>query len=325
MRGIIHFLCYYAMLFFAFVLCYIHSLRHSTSSSHKLSIMKTINYDTTTNIINNYHDIQYSIGINRYSSVYKKERIGRYLLRLKGSSNDEVINKTRMKTNSNNTNKRRKMNNNNNDTGNRYKSKGSSSRDSSNRDSGGGGDRRSTKASRPKQLSFEDITCSKRVNIDITNFQSIQDTSLLSSITKQALLKKGFVTLTPIQSQSYPFISSSVDIIARSKTGSGKTLAFGIPLIEMISIKKFKDRSSSSASDDGSSSSIVSSPSILILEPTRELALQVIIHIYVYIYDDCDDDDGEDDDDLLQTSLHPHRHRNHDCTTVGDARAAISR
>ena len=323
MRGIIHFLCYYTMLFFAFVLCYIHSLRHSTasSSSHKLSIMKTINYDTTIN----YHDIQYSIGINRYSSVYKKERIGRYLLRLKGSSNDEVINKTRMKTNSNNTNKRRKMNNNNNDTGNRYKSKGSSSRDSSNRDSGGGGDRRSTKASRPKQLSFEDITCSKRVNIDITNFQSIQDTSLLSSITKQALLKKGFVTLTPIQSQSYPFISSSVDIIARSKTGSGKTLAFGIPLIEMISIKKFKDRSSSSASDDGSSSSIVSSPSILILEPTRELALQVIIHIYVYIYDDCDDDDGEDDDDLLQTSLHPHRHRNHDCTTVGDARAVISR
>jgi len=182
--------------------------------------MKTINYDTTIN----YHDIQYSIGINRYCSVYKKERIGRYLLRLKGSSNDEVINKTRMKTNSNNTNKRRKMNNNNNENGDRYKSKGHSSRDSGNRDSGGGGDRRSTKASRPKQLSFEDITCSKRVNIDITNFQSIQDTSLLSSITKQALLKKGFVTLTPIQSQSYPFISSSVDILARSKTGSGKTL-----------------------------------------------------------------------------------------------------
>ena len=121
MRGIIHFLCYYyTMLFFEFVLCYIHSLKHSTTSSyHKLSIMKTINYDTTIN----YHDIQYSIGINRYSSVYKKERIGRYLLRLKGSSNDEVINKTRMKTNSNNTNKRRKMNNNNNDTGNRYKVK----------------------------------------------------------------------------------------------------------------------------------------------------------------------------------------------------------
>ena len=309
------------MLFFAFVLCYIHSLKHSTTSSyHKLSIMKTINYfDTTTNIINNYHDIQYSIGINRCSSVYKKKRMGRYSLRLKGSSNDEVINKTRMKTNSNYTNKRRKMNNNNNDTGGRYKSKGSSSQDSVMRD------RRSAKASRPKLLSFEDITCSKRVNIDITNFQSIQDTSLLSSITKQALLKKGFVTLTPIQSQSYPFISSGVDIIARSKTGSGKTLAFGIPLIEMISIKKLKNRSSSSASDDDSSSSIVSSPSILILEPTRELALQVNIYNYVYIYDDCDDDDDDAVDDLLQTSLHPHRHRNHYCTTVGDARVVISR
>jgi hypothetical protein len=239
--------------------------------------MKTINYDT---IINYYHDTQHSIGINRYGSYYKKGRLGRYSLRLKGSSNDEVTNKTRMKTNSNNTNKRRKMNNNNNNTGDRYKSKGGSgSRDS------GSGDRRSTKASRPKQLSFEDITCSKRVNIDITtNFQSIQDTLLLSSITKQALLKKGFVTLTPIQSQSYPFISSGVDIIARSKTGSGKTLAFGIPLIEMISIKKLKNRSSSSASDDDSSSSIVSSPSILILEPTRELALQVNIHIFVCIY-----------------------------------------
>ena len=45
----------------------------------------------------------------------------------------------------------------------------------------------------------------------------------------------------------------------------------------------------------------------------------------MYIYDDCDDDDDDDDDDLLQTSLHPHRHRNHDCTTVGDARVVISR
>ena len=255
-----------------------------------------INYDrnNNNNIIDNYHDIQYSIGMDRYSSsIYTKRSIGsRHSLRLKGSSNDEVINNTRKKTNSNNNNKRRKMNNDNNnnhDNGDRYRGKGSSS-SSRGGGSGGNGDRRNTKASRPKQLSFEDITCSKRVNIDVTNYQSIQDTSLLSSITKQSLLKKGFVTLTPIQSQSYPFISSGVDIIARSKTGSGKTLAFGIPLIEMISTKKLKNRSSASssasASDDVSSSSvIVSSPSILILEPTRELALQVNkTHVYVYIY-----------------------------------------
>ena len=51
--------------------------------------------------------------------------------------------------------------------------------------------------------------------------------------------------------------------IARSRTGTGKTFAFGLPLIEKIlSIDETERRKGAL-------------PLILILEPTRELALQV--------------------------------------------------
>ncbi len=68
---------------------------------------------------------------------------------------------------------------------------------------------------------------------------------------------KVFTNPTPIQSVAWPLLQQSLDIIGISATGSGKTLAFGIP--GLISIK----------------ANLIGKPQILVLSPTRELAIQI--------------------------------------------------
>jgi ATP-dependent RNA helicase DeaD len=79
----------------------------------------------------------------------------------------------------------------------------------------------------------------------------------LSENTIRALNIKGFEEPTPIQEKIIPFIlNSKSDLVGQAQTGTGKTAAFGIPIIEKI---------------DGRSKY----PKVLILVPTRELAIQV--------------------------------------------------
>jgi ATP-dependent RNA helicase DeaD len=61
---------------------------------------------------------------------------------------------------------------------------------------------------------------------------------------------------TPIQSRVIPALLNHKDLIIKSKTGSGKTAAFSIPIIQSI---KWDQRE----------------PQVLVLTPTRELAIQV--------------------------------------------------
>ena len=84
-----------------------------------------------------------------------------------------------------------------------------------------------------------------------------------SAPTLRTLKEKGFETLTPVQSQSFESVYSGVDVVARSRTGTGKTFAFGLPLIERI-VAQGDDRL---PRED--------LPLVLILEPTRELCIQV--------------------------------------------------
>ncbi|HIJ59453.1 MAG TPA: DEAD/DEAH box helicase [Nitrospirae bacterium] len=77
----------------------------------------------------------------------------------------------------------------------------------------------------------------------------------LSKETLKSLSEMGFEEPTPIQTLVIPKIMAGIDIIGQALTGTGKTAAFGIPLVESCS-KKIR-------------------PSGLILEPTRELAMQV--------------------------------------------------
>jgi ATP-dependent RNA helicase DBP3 len=78
------------------------------------------------------------------------------------------------------------------------------------------------------------------------------------------LSQKGFSRATPIQRYCWPALLAGRDVVGVSETGSGKTLAFSLPGLERI----LKQRCTSAA---GSS---VSSPQMLVLAPTRELAIQ---------------------------------------------------
>ncbi|KAJ1868507.1 RNA-dependent ATPase [Coemansia sp. RSA 989] len=67
---------------------------------------------------------------------------------------------------------------------------------------------------------------------------------------------------TPIQSACWPMIAASRDVIGIAETGSGKTFAFALPAINMLSKKH------------GSNARRCKKPLVLVVSPTRELAIQ---------------------------------------------------
>lgn len=61
---------------------------------------------------------------------------------------------------------------------------------------------------------------------------------------------------SPIQAQSIPPLLEGRDLLGQAQTGTGKTAAFSLPLLSRIDLSKNK-------------------PQVLVLTPTRELAIQV--------------------------------------------------
>ena len=72
---------------------------------------------------------------------------------------------------------------------------------------------------------------------------------------------QGFTKPTPIQSQGWPMALSGRDVVGIAETGSGKTLTYCLPAIVHINAQPLL------APGDG--------PIVLILAPTRELAVQI--------------------------------------------------
>lgn len=91
-------------------------------------------------------------------------------------------------------------------------------------------------SSDPSNLSFENLRLSA---------------SVLSAV--QAL---GYEAPTPIQAECIPHLLEGRDLLGQAQTGTGKTAAFALPLLSRIDVTLRK-------------------PQVLVLAPTRELALQV--------------------------------------------------
>lgn len=90
---------------------------------------------------------------------------------------------------------------------------------------------------------------------DETEEVSFEDLGL-DEYTLKAVEKKGFKIPSPIQILAIPrLLNGDTNLIARARTGTGKTAAFGLPIIQSIREKS-------------------DSVQALILEPTRELAVQ---------------------------------------------------
>lgn len=75
------------------------------------------------------------------------------------------------------------------------------------------------------------------------------------------VLKQGFASPTPIQSQGWPMALKGKNMVGISATGSGKTLAFLLPAMIHINAQQYLKPG------DG--------PIVLVLAPTRELAVQI--------------------------------------------------
>ena len=81
----------------------------------------------------------------------------------------------------------------------------------------------------------------------------------LSEELVRAVEEKGYLLPTPIQEQAIPYVLMGRDVLGVAQTGTGKTAGFTLPLLDILSGSRARARM----------------PRSLILEPTRELALQV--------------------------------------------------
>ncbi|MCF7987265.1 MAG: DEAD/DEAH box helicase [Methylovulum sp.] len=90
---------------------------------------------------------------------------------------------------------------------------------------------------------------------DVSTLPSFSDLALIEPVLK-ALEDVGYETPSPIQAQVIPHMLQGKDVLGQAQTGTGKTAAFALPILSRIDIK-LKD------------------PQVLVLAPTRELAIQV--------------------------------------------------
>ncbi|KAF7247206.1 Nucleolar RNA helicase 2 [Varanus komodoensis] len=90
---------------------------------------------------------------------------------------------------------------------------------------------------------------------DFSNFD-------ISEATINLLKARGVNYLFPVQVKTYRPINDGKDVIAQARTGTGKTFSFAIPLIEKLQ-KDPQERKRGRT------------PKVLVLAPTRELAIQV--------------------------------------------------
>jgi ATP-dependent RNA helicase RhlE len=81
-----------------------------------------------------------------------------------------------------------------------------------------------------------------------------------------AMAGKGYTQPTPVQVEAIPAVLQGRDVLACAPTGSGKTAAFALPLLQNLLPRE------RAGQFEGSSARL---PRVLVLVPTRELAIQV--------------------------------------------------
>ncbi|MCK5889953.1 MAG: DEAD/DEAH box helicase [Methylococcales bacterium] len=84
---------------------------------------------------------------------------------------------------------------------------------------------------------------------------SFSDLALAEPVLK-AIESIGYETPSPIQAQIIPFMLDGRDVLGQAQTGTGKTAAFALPILSRINLQQ-------------------KNPQVLVLAPTRELAIQV--------------------------------------------------
>jgi ATP-dependent RNA helicase RhlE len=77
---------------------------------------------------------------------------------------------------------------------------------------------------------------------------------------------EGYTTPTPIQAQAIPHVLAGKDLLGCAQTGTGKTAAFALPILHRLAAQPRRNKE----------------PRVLVLVPTRELAIQVAESFTIY-------------------------------------------
>ncbi len=90
----------------------------------------------------------------------------------------------------------------------------------------------------------------------------------LSEQLLRAVAEQGYQTPTPIQAQAIPVILQGRDVLAGAQTGTGKTAGFTLPLLHILQQQPIPQKPRPVR--------------VLVLTPTRELAMQVYESVRTY-------------------------------------------
>ena len=83
---------------------------------------------------------------------------------------------------------------------------------------------------------------------------------------QRAVAREGYTEPTPVQREAIPLVLAGRDLLAGAQTGTGKTAAFVLPILQRLAARPAKNRAIR----------------VLILAPTRELAIQVEESVRTY-------------------------------------------
>ena len=98
----------------------------------------------------------------------------------------------------------------------------------------------------------------------------------------KAIQESGYTEPTPIQIKAIPFILKGKDVIGTAQTGTGKTAAYVWPLIQRLAAEAPAAAHAPAAGARGAASAKPHAIRVLVLVPTRELAVQVEEAVKVY-------------------------------------------
>lgn len=84
----------------------------------------------------------------------------------------------------------------------------------------------------------------------------------------RAISEQGYDTPTPIQQKAIPAVMTGHDLMATAQTGTGKTAGFTLPILHRLA--------------SGPNTRTSKRPRVLVLVPTRELAIQVEVSVQTY-------------------------------------------
>jgi len=87
----------------------------------------------------------------------------------------------------------------------------------------------------------------------------------------RAVAEQGYDTPTPIQQKAIPAVMAGHDLMASAQTGTGKTAGFTLPILHLLA-----------SGPNDRLTRIAKTPRVLVLTPTRELAIQVEESVRTY-------------------------------------------